>query len=190
MSQSSTFTPVKPETRYEHNKMFDTDMTTGQIVEFLRETSITTNPDGTVVYGPAQDFDPQHVNEYTVVGTAAEAPQLVRIASEALAVAADAAAGVGVALAAIPAYADYAEIYVEDENIRWVQDGSIPADNNGEQEMAGTTIKLFGRQAIEGFKAVVIDNTGAVTSDAAAISNLSVSYWNQNPENAPVPTSN
>lgn len=181
MSRSDIFVPARATTERKVNRMFDTNMTDGQIIEFARVTSITTETDGTMTYGPALDKNPDLSAAYTIVGTAAEEPQLVRLPTENLSVdGATQDVANGEALAAIPTYATYAEIYVEDENVRWTQDGSAPAAGNGEQELAGTTIKLYGKQAIDGFRALVIDNVGAIA--ATGVAKLTVSYWNGNPE--------
>ena len=185
MSRSDIFVASTASVDRKINKMFDTDTTTGEIIEFARITEITTNPDGSASYGAPIDRTPDLTAAYTVAGTAAEEPILVQLPTEALAI--DGASHDttnGEALAAIPAHADYAEIFIEDENIRWTQDGSAPADNNGEQEMAGTTIRLYGRPAIDGFRALVIDNVGDIAT--AGVSNLSVSYFNMNPERTPL----
>lgn len=183
MSRSDIFVPARATTERKVNRMYDTNMTDGQIIEFARVTSITTEVDGTMTYGPAQDKTPDLSAPYTIVGTAAEEPQLVRNGSEAKSIDASVQDTVnGEALASVPAYAAYVEIYIEDENIRWTQDGSTPAAGNGEQEMAGTTVKLYGKSAIDGFRALVIDNTGAIV--ASGVSKLSVTYWNMNPERA------
>lgn len=183
MSRSDSFIPARAETERKVNRMFDTNMTDGQIIEFARVTSVTTETDGTMTYGPALDKTPDLSAAYTIVGTAGEEPELVRLPTENLAIdAASQDTANGEALAAVPTYAVYAEIYIEAENIRWTQDGSAPAVGNGEQELAGTTVKLFGKQAIDGFRALVIDNTGAITASGEA--KLTVGYWNLNPERA------
>jgi hypothetical protein len=183
MSRSDIFVPARAVTERKVNRMYDTNMTDGQIIEFARVTSVTTEVDGTMTFGPALDKTPDLTAAYSIVGTAAEEPQLVRNGVEALSIdgsTQDTAAGA--ALASVPSYAAYCEIYIEDENIRWVQDGTAPAAGNGEQEMAGTTVKLYGRDAILGFRALVIDNTGAIAS--TGVSKLSVTFWNMNPERA------
>ncbi|WP_299933623.1 hypothetical protein [uncultured Pelagimonas sp.] len=108
--------------------------------------------------------------------TLAEAPIRLQLAGEALAI----TGAAGVALAAIPATATYAEIYIEDANLRWTKDGSAPADNNGEQESTGGTIRLLDRAEIEGFLALTIDANGDL--DAALTANVTVNYWNVAPD--------
>lgn len=106
----------------------------------------------------------------------AAAPIRLGLAGETLAV----TGAAGVALAAIPATATYAEIYIEDANIRWTKDGSAPADNNGEQESTGGTIRLLDRAEIDGFLALTIDAQGAL--DPALTANMTVNYWNVAPD--------
>lgn len=89
-----------------------------------------------------------------------------------------------VALAAIPTFATYAEIYIDasadDTNIRWTKDGTAPADDNGEQESTGTTIRLLDRDEIDGFRALTIDGSGNL--DPALVASLTVDYWNVAPD--------
>lgn len=90
---------------------------------------------------------------------------------------------VGVALAAIPAFATYAEVYVDapDAGISWTTDGTDPVDNNRTQQNAGTTIKLLDRSEIEGFRAVPMnDGTGVI--DGALTANLKIRYTNIAPD--------
>ena len=183
MSRSDSFTPARAQTERKVNRMYDTNMSDGQIIEFARVTSVTTETDGSITFGPSLDKNPDLSADYTIVGTAAEEPQLVRLTTENLSVDGSTQdTDTGEALAAVPAYAAYAEIYIEDENVRWTQDGSAPAAGNGEQELAGGTIKLFGKQAIDGFRALVIDNVGAIAS--TGVVKFTVSYFNMNPERA------
>lgn len=104
------------------------------------------------------------------------APVRVELTGEPLAV----TGAVSVGFAAIAASATYAEVYVEDSNIRWTKDGSDPADNNGEQENMGATIRLLDRDEIEGFRALPIDMAGVL--DGSLTANLTVNYWNIAPD--------
>lgn len=96
----------------------------------------------------------------------------------------DVTGATAIALGSIPAFATYAEIYIDasndDTNIRWTQNGSVPADDNGEQEAKGSTIKLDTREAIEGFRALTIDPSGAL--DPALVASLTVVYYNVSPD--------
>lgn len=108
------------------------------------------------------------------------APIQVQLPTENL----DVTGAAAIALAAIPQFASYAEVYIDasadDTNIRWTQDASAPADDNGEQEGRGTTIILNGRESIDGFRALTIDGAGAL--DPALTASLTVSYFNIAPD--------
>lgn len=175
MSQSTPFRRPKPVTRVEANAMFDTVLDTGKISKFLRCTTITTSPKGVVTRGPSEDRTMDRTALYAVEGHADELPVLVRISSQSVAVTGATASQ----LAAEP-FGHYAEVYIEDGNIRWTQDGTEPAPGNGEQENAGSTVKLYGRDAVQGFRARSINSVGDL--DEAVLSNLTVTIWNMDPE--------
>ena len=83
----------------------------------------------------------------------------------------------------VPPHATYAEIYIDVDNaaIRWTKDGTPPADDNGEQENAGTTVYLEDVDSINGFRALAIDNTtGAL--DPAMTAQLTGNFWNISPD--------
>lgn len=91
-----------------------------------------------------------------------------------------------VALADIPQFATYAEVYIEagagDGGLRWTKDGTAPTDGSAnEQEMTGTTIRLLDRDEIDNFRASVINlDTGDI--DAALSATFKTVYWNVAPD--------
>jgi hypothetical protein len=178
MSRSNRFTPKRATTERKLAKMYDTDLETGLVTEFARVTSVTTEVDGNITYGPAADKTPDLLADYVVAGHADEVPALVRISTEN-----DAVTGSTPYALTVPSQAAYGEIYIEGNNIRWTQDGSTPAPGNGEQERAGTTVKLYGTSALTGFRALPIDNVGNI--DPALQADLTCTFWNLNPERGP-----
>ena len=175
MRRISRFAPDDTEVQYETKVMYDTDVSTGQVTIFKRVTTVQRFDDGSTTYGTPEDKTFDLAADYTPTGTVATQPVLVQMPTENLAV-----TGSTPSSLTPPAYAKYAEIFVEDENIRWTQDGSAPADNNGEQERAGTTISLLDTTALAGFRALPMDNVGAL--DPTLTANLTVTYYNEKPE--------
>ena len=161
-----------------YTQLYDTDTATGEIVRFTRITAITTNPDGTTTYAPAADMAFDLTALYAPAGAVDAVPLVVPLGGEAIAV-----SGATPAALTPPAHAAYAEIYIEDANVRWTQDGSAPADNNGEQERAGTTISLLDTTALAGFRARPMDNLGDIASAGTMV--VSVAYFNTKPERTP-----
>lgn len=172
VSLSPTFSPEQSGNQAKIETMFDTDLTTGLITEIKQVSPYAVASDMSVTFGTTVYRTADMTADYTPAGTVSALPIRVALTPEALAVTGIA----GVALAAVPANAAYAEVYVEDANIRWTKDGSVPADNNGEQEAAGGTIILHDAAEIAGFMAVPIDGAGVI--DGTLTANLTVNYWN------------
>ena len=187
MTQSPSFTTTAGQTDVETQILFATntdsaDAQFGRVVEVQRNDVYV---DGVLDPARVQYFDMNQAPPVDLTATVtaapfdlASAPIRVELAGENLAV----TGAAEVALAAIPATATYAEVYIDapDANIRWTKDGSAPTDNNGEQETAGVTIRLLDRPEIDGFRALTIDALGAL--DPALTANLTVNYWNVAPD--------
>jgi len=189
VTQSPSFTTDKPapdQLDVERDVWYATNTTVGdaeygRIIQ-LEKRNVFVNG----VIDPAQTtfVDVNQTPEFDATALVTVAPYTlnaqqirVELTGEQIAVTGAAAA----VLAAIPATATYAEIYIDapDSNIRWTKDGSAPADNNGEQELAGSTIRLLDRDEIDGFRALTIGGDGAL--DPALTANLTVNYWNIEP---------
>lgn len=188
MTDSSNFTPNKADVAVLADIIYAT-VTDPADAEFgrVRETTrYRTANDGVVDTTSSQylNQDEPPVDVTAIVSGAqysrASAPVRVELTGEGL----DITGAVELALAAIPTFATYAEIYIDastdDTGIRWTKDGSVPADDNGEQEQKGSTIKMFDRDEIDGFRALTIDGSG--TLDPALTASLTVNYWNVSPD--------
>ena len=174
----SNFAGSRPVIEYQYTRMHDTDLGTGEVTEFTRVVAVVTNPDETTTYRAPVDMAVDLSAPYTPSGAVDLYPTLVRITKELTSL----TGALPVSLTPHP-HARYAEIYIEDANIRWTQDGSIPSDNNGEQERAGTTVQLYGAPALAGFRALTIDSLGNM--DPTLTANLTVTYYNRSPDQGP-----
>ena len=174
MGRRGRFGPRGGNTEYKKTLMYDTDIATGEITEFTRVTTIKTNPDGTSSYGPTEDLLADNT-PYTPAGQEDVAPVLVALPSENLAV-----TGSTPTQLTPPTHAAYAEVFVEDANVRYTTDASAPADNNGTQMRRGQTIRLKGSTILSDFRVLPIDNVGNL--DPTQTANLTVSYANLDPE--------
>lgn len=196
MTDSSNFTPAKPNVENEHQRMYatntvSTDAEFGRVVELNRTDTYT---DGVLDPTATQYWDvTQHPNvDVTAIVTAApyslaSAPIREQLGSGTIVIDAANPAGdvnLGAEIAIAANAATYVEIYIDaggtgDGNIRWTKDGTAPADNNGEQENAGSTIKLWDRPEIDNFMAAAIDAAGLMDPTGGA--NLKWTAWNVDP---------
>ena len=169
------FGPRPVKAQYADRPLYDTNLASGEITRFKRVTKLETTAAGGTSFGVAEDRSFDLTALYAPRGNVGPRPVLVQMPTQRLAV-----SGPAPAQLSPPPFAAYAEVFIEDENIRWTADGATPADNRGEQERKGTTITLQSRQEIEGFRALAIDNVGAL--DPSLTARLTVVFYNGDPE--------
>ena len=177
MSQSTPFIPEQSNTNIASTVVFETNMTTGKVTQITQYVPVTTAPDGSLSFGAATYRTADNRADYVVSGVVSDRPKRVQLPSERLQI-----TGVdGIALAAVPTHAAYAEITVEDHAIRWTIDGSGPSDNNGKRSQDGARIVLQSRDEILGFRAIPLLSEHR-HNKAMPKAHLTIYYHNISPE--------